>query len=74
MASLEDTLTAAQERRDRWHRHVNVCWAPEDRVSDYKSVHPKFGMFGSINTKEACIAERGDFHSYMFTWMIHVFP
>jgi len=58
----------------RWHRHVNVCWAPEDRVSDYKSAHPKFGMFGSINTKEACIAERGDFHPYMFTWMIHIFP
>jgi len=58
----------------RWHRHVNVCWAPEDRINDYKSAHPKFGMFGSINTKEACIAERGDFHPYMFTWMIHIFP
>jgi len=58
----------------RWHRHVNVCWAPADRVEDYKAAHPKFGMFGSINTKEACTAERGDFHPYMFTWMIHVFP
>jgi len=58
----------------RWHRHVNVCWAPEDKISDYKAAHPKFGMFGSINTKEACAAERGDFHPYMFTWMIHVFP
>jgi len=58
----------------RWHRHINVCWAPEDKISDYKAAHPKFGMFGSINTKEACVAERGDFHPYMFTWMIHVFP
>jgi hypothetical protein len=58
----------------RWHRHVNVCWAPEDRVKDYQSAHPKFGMFGSINTQEACTAERGDFHPYMFTWMIHIFP
>jgi hypothetical protein len=58
----------------RWHRHVNVCWAPADRLKDYESPHPKFGMFGSINTKEACAAERGDFHPYMFTWMIHVFP
>jgi hypothetical protein len=58
----------------RWHRHVNVCWAPEDRVKDYKSAHPKFGMFGSINTQEACTAERGDFHPYMFTWMVHIFP
>jgi len=58
----------------RWHRHINVCWAPEDRVSDYQAAHPKFGMFGSINTEEACKAERGDFHPYMFTWMIHIFP
>jgi len=58
----------------RWHRHVNVCWAPEDRVGDYQTAHPKFGMFGSINTEEACKAERGDFHPYMFTWMIHIFP
>jgi hypothetical protein len=58
----------------RWHRHINVCWAPEDRVMDYKAAHPKFGMFGSINTQEACTAERGDFHAYMFTWMIHIFP
>jgi hypothetical protein len=58
----------------RWHRHVNVCDAPEDRVKDYQATHPKFGMFGSINTLEACKAERGVFHPYMFTWMIHVFP
>ncbi len=58
----------------RWHRHVNVCDAPEDRVKDYLAAHPKFGMFGSINTQEACTAERGVFHPYMFTWMIHVFP
>ncbi|MEQ1353406.1 MAG: hypothetical protein ABLT11_05265 [Candidatus Acidiferrum sp.] len=31
-------------------------------------------MFGSINTQEACTAERGTFHPFMFTWMIHVFP
>jgi len=58
----------------RWHRHINVCWAPEDRVKDYHTAHPKFGMFGSIHTQEACTAERGDFHPYMFTWMIHIFP
>jgi len=58
----------------RWHRHINVCWAPEDRVKDYQTAHPKFGMFGSINTQEACTAERGVFHPYMFTWMIHIFP
>ena len=58
----------------RWHRHVNFCEAPEDRAKDYQSAHPKFGRFGSINTREACIAEGGIFHPFVFTWMIHVFP
>jgi hypothetical protein len=58
----------------RWHRHLNFCAAPEDRVKDYQAAHPKFGMFGSINTKEACEAERGVFYPYLFTWMLHVFP
>ena len=58
----------------RWHRHVNFCAAPEDRAKDYQSAHPKFGMFGSINTEEACKAERGIFHPYVFTWMLHIFP
>lgn len=58
----------------RWHRHINFCEAPEDRIKDYQAAHPKFGMFGSINTKEACVADRGTFHPYVFTWMIHVFP
>ena len=58
----------------RWHRHVNFCLAPEDQIKDYKAVHPKFGMFGSINTKEACEAERGTFQPFFFTWMVHIFP
>jgi hypothetical protein len=58
----------------RWHEHINFCAAPADRVKDYQAAHPKFGMFGSIHTKEACEAEGGTFYPYMFTWMIHVFP
>jgi len=58
----------------RWHRHINYCEAPEDRIKDYQAAHPKFGMFGSISTEEACKAERGIFHAHMFSWMIHVFP
>jgi hypothetical protein len=58
----------------RWHKHINFCAAPADRVKDYDGAHPKFGMFGSIKTKEACETERGTFFPLMFTWMIHVFP
>jgi hypothetical protein len=58
----------------RWHKHINFCEAPEDRAKDYQAEHPKFGMFGSIHSKEACEAERGIFHPYVFTWMLHIFP
>lgn len=58
----------------RWHRHINFCAAPADRVKEYLGAHPTYGMFGSIHTKEACEAAHGTFYPYMFTWMIHVFP
>jgi cytochrome c556 len=58
----------------RWHEHTNFCGAPADKVKGYFGDHPKFGMFGSIHTKEACQAEGGTFMPVIFTWMIHVFP
>jgi len=58
----------------RWHRHINFCEAPADRVKEYFGDHPKFGMFGSINTRETCEAERGTFRPFFFTWMLHIFP
>jgi hypothetical protein len=57
-----------------WHKHINFCAAPAEKVNEYSGDHPKFGMFGSIHTKEACDAERGTFMPSVFTWMIHVFP
>ena len=77
-ASREATEDELNERIPlsiaRWHEHVNFCAAPADRVKDYFGAHPKFGMFGSIHTKEACEAEGGSFLPYVFPWMIHVFP
>ena len=58
----------------RWHEHTNFCAAPADRAQEYFGQHPKFSMFGSINTAEACKAEGGTFYPRVFTWMIHVFP
>lgn len=58
----------------RWHEHIDYCAAPADKVKEYFGARPKFGMFGSIRTKEACDAEGGNFYPVMFTWMIHVFP
>lgn len=58
----------------RWHEHTNFCAAPADKVQQYFGKNPKFGMFGSIRTAEACKAEGGTFFPHVFTWMIHVFP
>ena len=58
----------------RWHKHTNFCGAPENKVKQYFGDHPKFGMFGSIHTRDACEAEGGKFLPVVFTWMIHVFP
>jgi len=58
----------------RWHKHTNFCGAPADKVKEYFGKNPKFGMFGSIHTREACQAEGGKFLPVVFTWMIHVFP
>jgi hypothetical protein len=58
----------------RWHEHTNFCAAPANKVSEYHGENPKFGMFGSIHTAEACKAEGGTFFPIMFSWMIHVFP
>jgi hypothetical protein len=77
-----DRLTATEDELNqrvplsiaRWHRHTNFCGAPADKVKEYFGEHPKFGMFGSIHTKEACNAEGGQFLPVIFSWMIHVFP
>lgn len=58
----------------RWHEHTNFCAAPANKVKEYHDAHPKFGMFGSIHTAEACKAEGGTFMPLIFSWMIHVFP
>jgi hypothetical protein len=57
-----------------WHEHTNFCAAPANKVSEYHGSNPKFGMFGSIHTAEACKAEGGTFFPVIFSWMIHVFP
>jgi cytochrome c556 len=74
-AATEDELNARIPLSIvRWHEHTKFCAAPANRVREYFGEHPKFGMFGSITTAEACKAEGGIFYPVIFTWMIHVFP
>jgi hypothetical protein len=57
-----------------WHQHVNFCKAPAGEKAAYFGPDAKFGLLGSITTKEACEAAGGVFHPHIFGWMVHVYP
>jgi len=58
----------------RWHQHTNFCKAPAGQKAAYFGPDAKFGLLGSIATKEACEAAGGEFHPHLFGWMVHVYP
>jgi hypothetical protein len=58
----------------RWHQHTNFCKAPAGDVAEYFGPNAKFGLMGSINTREACDAAGGEFIPHVFGWMVHVYP
>lgn len=58
----------------QWHAHVNLCMAPRDRRQEAMPPHTKFGLAGSIATKEECDAAGGKFMPQIFGWMVHVYP
>jgi hypothetical protein len=58
----------------RWHQHINFCKAPAARKAEYFGADAKFGLLGSITTKDTCEAAGGEFHPHFFGWMVHVYP
>ena len=58
----------------RWHQHINFCRAPPGEQAAYFGPDAKFGLLGSITTKEACDAAGGRFRPHLFGWMVHVYP
>jgi len=56
----------------QWHLHTKLCMPPkEDRGHADLT---KFGLQGSILTKEACTEAGGTFYPVIFGWMVHVYP
>ena len=55
-----------------WHLHTNLCMPPraEVRAADWT----KFGLHGSIATKDSCDSAGGRFSPVIFGWMVHVYP
>ena len=58
----------------QWHAHVNLCLPPKDERRDLMAQHARFGLNGSISTREGCEAAGGTFHPQVFGWMVHVYP
>ena len=58
----------------RWHQHTNFCKAPMGQKAAYFGPDAKFGLLGSITTREACEAAGGVFFPHIFGWMVHVYP
>ncbi len=56
----------------QWHLHTNLCMPPKEQRghADLK----RFGLQGSILTKEACTEAGGTFYPVIFGWMVHVYP
>ena len=58
----------------QWHAHVNVCSPPKERRAEMLQKNPRFGLLGSISTKEECEAAGGRFIPQIFGWMVHLYP
>ena len=56
----------------QWHLHTNLCAPPKDQRAS--ADWTKFGLQGSILTKEACNEAGGTFYPVIFGWMVHVYP
>jgi|SRR5579872_65172 len=56
----------------QWHLHTKLCAPPKDQRGT--ADRTKFGLQGSIITKEACTEAGGTFYPVIFGWMVHVYP
>jgi hypothetical protein len=56
----------------QWHLHTNLCMPPREQRGHADLT--KFGLQGSILTKEFCTEAGGTFYPVIFGWMVHVYP
>lgn len=58
----------------QWHQHVNLCMPSAGQRAEMLKPNTRFGMRGTISTKEECEKARGSFVPRLFGWMVHVYP
>jgi hypothetical protein len=59
----------------QWHQHVNICLPKgANFLNGLIGQGEKFGLEGSITTKEQCDREGGQFLPRLLGWMVHLYP
>jgi hypothetical protein len=58
----------------QWHQHVNLCLPPRGEMQGLFDSRSRFGVNGSIATKEECDKAGGRFFPRLFGWMVHLYP
>jgi hypothetical protein len=58
----------------QWHQHVNLCLPPREQMQGLFDATSRFGVNGSISTKEECDKAGGRFFPRLFGWMVHLYP
>jgi len=55
-----------------WHLHTNLCVPGRGQFQN--ADWTKFGLHGTIVSKDSCDAAGGRFSPVIFGWMVHVYP
>jgi hypothetical protein len=55
-----------------WHLHTNLCLPARGQFQN--ADWNKFGLHGTIASKDSCDAAGGRFSPVIFGWMVHVYP
>lgn len=59
----------------QWHQHVNICLPKGSNfLNGLIGQGDKFGLEGSITTREQCEKEGGQFLPRLLGWMVHLYP
>ena len=59
----------------QWHEHINICLPKgSDTFKGLIGQGDKFGLEGSITTKEECSKAGGQFLPRLLGWMVHLYP
>ena len=59
----------------QWHQHIDICLPKgTDTFKGLIGQGEKFGLNGSITTREECEKEGGQFLPRLLGWMVHLYP